>query len=366
MREWIMFLAPAGLACLLLALMIARAFFARARFELRAQVFEILSLATARQMPLGPVFLEAREGERGHRGKLLSELASRFQDGGTVADTLHQAAPRLFGEHHIGAIRSSEGSAMLSPTVHALSADSGRGDAARHRLSMALCYPALLAVFLVIGQAATSSIVTRCSAAGVAHSHIGASAVVTNLFASAVFLFCGFAVMLRLSLDRTGNIPSWFSRPVRFVPIFARMTSWVAMERALRTLSVCVASGGGLPGALRGAASASGHKQTCAQFTAAAQKLEAGESIEVAFEACGLPDSVVARVISASTGTTHSFAAGLERLARECGHGFNNDLQRIVQWAQPVILLVFGLALSMQFMEFFGVLESIRPEMIWW
>jgi type II secretory pathway component PulF len=333
---------------------IAPAFLARRRHELRLQMLELLATAVRRGLPLPPLVERLAIGTRGASRRLLVQLAARLQGGEALAAALAGTAPWAFPDHVIRQIAAAQGSEHLADTLTALAHDTGRGLTAQHKITLALLYPAMLALGLVLFRWRVGRWLDWMRL----DMHRPGSAWTGTLPWLALALTTA-AIMCSLLLQRRGWRWPWLGRLstalATWLPGVAGLRRLITSERLLQTLAAHLAGGRSFADALE-----------LAGCNSAAGAVREGMGAEQAWRRTDLPPSVAARACLVSGKSGRDLARSLEALAAECGQRTELRLARMIRWLQPLALLLFGALLAIEFRDIFVWYAAKRQELALW
>jgi len=362
MPGWpLILVSTAAIACTLgFAVLVLRA---RRRFEHRMRLLELIAVAVRRQLPLPALFGKA--AAEGAMRRPLEQVAEKLSAGERLASTLAELMPRRFPPHVVATIAAAEGKHSFERTIDGLSRESGRSLNALHRISMAVIYPATLALVCLASLGVMRGFVTflyRLSHAS-GETSINASVLVSVAVLVAAL---GFAVVLAVQIDgrywRRGY--GLFQRLGTRLPWARDAGTLIAGERCLRVVGELVGSGVLLSDALRQAAPAG--KPLEAGFRAAAAAVSGGAPAEEAWAATGLPAWVVSSCVSASGSPPERFRERMEAIADRCVEKFEAQLSRQLRWIQPVSIAVFGALLFWTLLDLMLLFASLRETVSPW
>ncbi|MCR9247681.1 MAG: type II secretion system F family protein [bacterium] len=354
--SWWLVLALGVLLCIVHAVVFGLRCRRLAEFE--RNVLELMQLTTARQQAIEPVLrraaLEALPRER----RRLERIAQELESGAPLSAALKSGAGRAFAPESLAAIATAEGNAALPAVLADLARRRDRGAALRYRVALAATYPALLSVLLLAvssSWAFMGVVDTPTSAAApnpVEAAMLGPWLTAIACVASGVWLLLAFGWRPSVWNRQLGALARrlpWLGRHLRLMPA----------SRALRACATLTASGADLATALRQAAPAAADWRSAVQLEAAAELAEGGAPPEEVWQHTGLPEFVVARLL---TGRDSAIALStrLGELADQCQQRSVHAIERALGFAQPVVLVGFGVLIAVHFADLMTWIDSWR------
>ena len=248
----------------LIALAFGAGFLARRRQESRARLLEVLARAVTRGRPLPPLTARIACELRGSVRRRVDILTRQLSAGFGLSDSFATAGD-LLPWRDVEAIRCAEDGPALAPVLEELARDAGRGLMVRHRIGLALAYPALLVPLLALSWWQVSSLTRALPIPDLPSLDIGA--VLSSL------PFLGFAVLGTFVLLFSPSF-SWLKpRRISFI------SKTAAEARLYRLAAVHLDTGRTLPDALRHAAVGAGRRSVQLRAEDAAARIASGDTL---------------------------------------------------------------------------------------
>ncbi|MFB3066020.1 MAG: type II secretion system F family protein [Planctomycetota bacterium] len=325
----------------------------RRQMEFRARLCEVMARATARGLALVPLLERAEKEHRGRRRKTLAGILQRMRAGIPLSESL-ASAPGAFPPQVVSAVRAAEGTAALAGVLADQASDAVGVLAARQRALLAVLYPALLCVVLLVTHGFW---VVWMDDAELWYASWGPRWILRadRVSGIAVALVLTGVLALLMCARRFGSL--------RVLLPGARLRG---SERLLRNLSSLVAGHLPLHTALRGAAPACGNRAVERGALQAADLLEQGGTTYAAWAVTGLPESIRARASASGPSSAARLCERLRSLADECARRHNALIDRLLRWLHPVSLLVVGVLVAFMLGAVFAGIRSYAVEAGLW
>ncbi|MFO1054294.1 MAG: type II secretion system F family protein [Planctomycetota bacterium] len=347
------------LAAIALIVLVGSSLRRRSQRELRSRIFEIVAAAVRRAVPISPAIRRMAQSESGLAKQSLEEFAERLDAGESVGTALASSLPAgTIPRDVLAAIRSTEGTPAHRRTLIALAGSEDRVQSAQDKLSMALAYPALLAVSLVGVQASTGSLFDAFRNAGPG-VQVGLSSIAVHLVALGLWTMLGFAIV--------GNLSSVRSRANRLMAMIAARLPFIgpiyttaASARVLRAASALAAGGMPFGEMLRRASRATGMIRLRREVAAAADHADTGASSDDVWHRTGLPDYAVALAELAVGSDPHEIGRRLQVAAEACDRRVDRSVHRALGLLQPAVIVVIGALIASQFAMVFDRLQNFH------
>ncbi len=339
-------------AVVLLAAVAGAGILERRRMEFRARLCEVMARATGRGLALIPLLERAEKEHKGRRRKVLAGIVGRMRAGSPLSESL-ASAWGAFPPPVVSAVRAAEGTRALAGVLADQASDAVGVLAARQRALLAVLYPALLCVVLLVTHGFWVAFVDDVEMWYPWGPRWVTRADVFSALAVAVVL-TGFLALL-VCARRLGSL--------RALLPGARLRG---SERLLRNLSSLVAGHLPLHTALRGAAPSCGNRRAERGALRAADLLEQGGATEAAWAAMGLPESIRARASAGGPSSSARLCERLRSLADECARRHNAFVDRLLRWMHPVSLVVIGLLVAFMLAAVFGGIRNYAAEAGLW
>ncbi len=346
--EWVL-LAISICAGYLLLSGFARALRRRGEREFVRQTLELLALATQRQTAMAPVLRRAASCVRRRESRRLDVIADTLDAGRPIADAL--TAARVFPRHVVAAIEAVDGRAGLARVLRSLADEQDTLEGLRYRMSVTTAYPALLAVILLaFSWHATTAQQRLASTLEGGVADVGPGRMIAIL-AAALALFVWWSITTRNGVVQRllGRAP-WVGPRLRLL----------ATARWLRALSVRIEDGSPLGVALRDSGAAADHPSLEADVRAAAEGAERGGRLEDVWSRVRAPGFVLAQLQSSASAGPAELAGRVRDAAERCVQRATESFARAQRQFQVAALLVFGVAIAMQWSGVFAWLERVR------
>lgn len=347
------------LAALALVLLLASSTRRRSQRDLRVRIFEIVAAAARRGVPIAPAIRRMAESERGGNRESMTNFAIRLDSGESVGAALAAAMPAgIVPRDVLAAVRATEGTSAQRATLESLAGSGDQMQDSRDQLSMALAYPALLAVSLVGVHATTGSLFDTFATAGPGLAG-GMSAIVVHLVALVLWTILGFAIVGNVSTVR-GRVSQFFARLALHLPILGRIVHVAASARILRAAASLAAAGLPLGELLRRSARATAIVDLRRSVADAGDLADQGASSDQVWHSTGLPDFAIALAELASGADPHEVGRRLRAAASACDRRVDRSVHRSLAILQPTLIAFFGALIAAQFAMVFDKLQTLH------
>jgi type II secretory pathway component PulF len=321
-----------------IAISFGAGFVARRRQESRARLLEVLARAVESDRPLPPLLARIASETTGGAQRSIDRLAQRLGTGYSLAEAFQEAGGGLLAPRDIEAIRYAEDGPTLSAVLHELARDAGRALTFRHRIGLALVYPALLTPIFLFTWWRMADLSAAFSVPNLPYFDLS--------FVKPYLPFLGIAILGTFVLLFSPSFSSL--RPGRITWV----SKGAALARLYRLAAVHHDAGRPLPDALRRAAEGSGRRSVRNQAEAAAARVAAGESLPEVwpwFPAAGA-----------------GLASRLRRVADLRAERQRERLRRRLALVHPLTLLIFAAATFVEFRYLVGLFgQALRETMPW-
>lgn len=290
--------------------------------------------------------------EQQEADKLRAVLASVHQDvlaGHGLGQSLARH-PRAFPRYYAAIVQAAEEAGALDQVMERLAGYLERGQALRHKVGVALIYPAIvtLVAFLVVGVLLTYVVPQVVAVFEQSRQTLPfltrALIVVSDLARSTWWIGLllvvagGFAARHLLSIDSVRLRWHQFLLPL---PIIGRLRGGLSSARFANTLSVLVGSGVPIVKAL-GYAGAALDDEVFRKATAeAAARVREGQSISRALRQTGVFPGMLLHLV-ASGEASGELAKVLEQAARQQELNVETRLSALTALLEPLLILVMG------------------------
>ncbi|MGE0144856.1 MAG: type II secretion system F family protein [Planctomycetota bacterium] len=337
----------------------------RTQRELRSRVFEIIAAAVRRSVPIAPAILRMAESERGALRVALTDLGRRLDGGESVGSALASSMPGgTIPRDVLAAIRSTEGTAAQRLTLEALAGTEDRVQSSQDQLSMALAYPALLAVSLVGVQATTGSLFETFRNSGPGFQ-AGVTSIAGHLVALGLWTLLGFALVGNVATVRS-RAHRLFSGFAQRLPYVGKMVYTAASARVLRASAALAGAGMPLGELLRRSARATGLSDLRKTVADAGDMANTGAMPEEVWHRTNLPDYAVAMAELSIAADPPEMARRLRLAATACDRRVERMTHRLLGIIQPTVIVVIGALIASQFAMVFERLLTIQTEVEAW
>lgn len=299
----------------------------RLRIEFRAQLGEMLALGCRRGRPLEPVFGLVARDVRGRNRRRMQAIETRLKLGESLSMALAAGGSRWFPPTYRKAIAAAEGRDGLGDVLEVLAKEDQRRLATQSRISIGLCYPAILVVILATLHALVGNVM-REPLYWSQTEYPSLSAFVLD----PILVIGGGLIALALlggAARRRGWLPGGGTGALSHV---LHLTA--TLQR------------GGMPPdtALRRAADATAHRSVARRARRAADAL--AEGAEAAWRTLGVSEADAVRLASAEPPRV---ARLLTHLAERLGRRAAERVRRLVALAYPTSLALVGFVVFVQF-----------------
>ncbi len=325
----------------------ARAWRARTRLEIRAELFDRMASACRREVPLLPFLIALAQGRPEKEQRVILTLAEAMGDGGTLADALATLPRGLIPTHAMGAVRAAEGTSRLPAVLGAIADDAADALSLRHRAFLAGLYPLLLMV-LVLGM---HLLIVRYFEFRVGGGNVGltfpSASSPEALGAAGLVGAVLLATLVGVGLRLLGRSPGALR---------------IATARVLRVAGLLVDAGLPVATALDRAAGAAGSRRMERKVRRATARVASGESVEVLFDAFRLP--AVDRLRLQSAG--RRIGEVLQDVASSCVIRWRAYQEAWLRRLGPITILAVGVLVFIDYRIVMGTLERLRFEAGLW
>jgi general secretion pathway protein F len=284
--------------------------------------------------------------------KVRAVLASVHQDvvaGHGLGQTLARHA-RAFPRYYAAIVQAGEEAGALSQVMERLAAYLERGQALRHKVGLALIYPAIVIVVacLVVGVLLTYVVPqvvavfdqSRQSLPWLTRALIAVSDFARETWWIGLLLLLAGGFIARHLLTVEAMRLKWHHFLLR-VPVIGRLRSGLASARFANTLAVLVGSGVPIVNAL-GHAGAALDDEVFRKATAeAAARVREGQSISRALKQTGVFPGMLLHMV-ASGEASGELARVLEQAARQQEMTVETRLSALTALLEPLLILVMG------------------------
>lgn len=348
----------AFLAAVALVLLLAGSTRRRGQRDLRSRLFEIVAAAARRGVPIAPAIRRMAEAERGRNREALATFATRLDSGESVGTALAASMPAgIVPRDVLAAVRSTEGTKAQRATLESLVNPDEPMQNSRDQFSMALAYPALLAVSLVGVHVTTGSLFDTFALSGPGFAS-NMSAVVVHLVALVLWTLLGFAIVGNVSMvrGRVSRFVAWLSTRL---PFFGTIVYVAASARVLRATAALASAGLPLGEILRRGSRATGIVELRRSVAAAGDRADQGASSDEVWHATGLPDQAIALAELAAGADPQEVGRRLRAAANACERRVDRGLHRTLAILQPALIAFFGALIAAQFAMVFDKLQNL-------
>ena len=348
------------LAAVALFILVSGSLRRRSQRELRSRVFEIIAAAVRRSVPIAPAIQRMADGESGRHRDALAQLARRLDSGESVGAAMAASLPAgTIPRDVLATIRATEGTHAQRATLQSLAGNEDRVQTAQDQLSMALAYPALLAVSLVGVQATTGSLFDSFASMNTTRFAGGISSVAVHLVALGLWTMLGLALV--------GNVATVRSRANRLMAVIAQKLPFVgrivfvaASARVLRAASALAGAGLPLGELLRRSSRATGLVELRRSISAAGDFSDQGANADETWRRTGLPDFAIALAELAAAAEPHEVGRRLGLAAAACDRRVDRSVHRSLALLQPAVIVVIGALIASQFAMVFDRLGTFQ------
>ena len=258
--------------------------------------------------------------------------------------------PRAFPRYYAAIVQAAEEAGALDRVMERLASYLERGQALRHKVSVALIYPAIVTVvaFLVVGVLLTyvvPQVVAVFEQSRQSLPFLTQALIAVSGFARATWWLglllavgAGFAVVRLLRVDAVRLRWHRFLLPL---PVVGRLRAGLSSARFANTLSVLVGSGVPIVKALSSAGAALDDEVFRQATTEAAARVREGQSISRALKQTGVFPGMLLHLV-ASGEASGELARVLEQAARQQELAVETRLSALTALLEPLLILVMG------------------------
>lgn len=258
--------------------------------------------------------------------------------------------PRAFPRYYAAIVQAAEEAGALDRVLERLAGYLERGQALRHKVGVALIYPAIVTVvaFLVVGVLlayVVPQVVTVFEQSRQALPFLTRALIVVSDLVRATWwvglllaVGVGFAVRHALRIDAVRLRWHRFLLPL---PVIGRLRSGLSSARFANTLAVLVASGVPIVKALSHAGAALDDEVFRAATTDAAARVREGQNISRALKQTGVFPGMLLHLV-ASGEASGELARVLEQAARQQELAVETRLSALTALLEPLLILVMG------------------------
>ncbi len=290
--------------------------------------------------------------EQQEADKLRSVLGSVHQDvlaGHGLGQSLARH-PRAFPRYYAAIVQAAEEAGALDQVMERLAGYLERGQALRHKVGVALIYPAIvtLVAFLVVGVLLTYVVPqvvavfeqSRQALPWLTRALIMVSDLARSTWWIVLLLVvaAGFVARHLLSIE---SIRLRWHRFLLPLPVIGRLRSGLSSARFANTLAVLVGSGVPIVKALSYAGAALDDEVFRKATTEAAARVREGQSISRALKQTGVFPGMLLHLV-ASGEASGELAKVLEQAARQQELTVETRLSALTALLEPLLILVMG------------------------
>ncbi len=290
--------------------------------------------------------------EQQEADKLRSVLGSVHQDvlaGHGLGQSLARH-PRAFPRYYAAIVQAAEEAGALDQVMERLAGYLERGQALRHKVGVALIYPAIvtLVAFLVVGVLLTYVVPqvvavfeqSRQALPWLTRALITVSDLARSTWWIVLLLVVAAGFVAR-HLLRIESIRLRWHRFLLPLPVIGRLRSGLASARFANTLAVLVGSGVPIVKALSYAGAALDDEVFRKATTEAAARVREGQSISRALKQTGVFPGMLLHLV-ASGEASGELAKVLEQAARQQELTVETRLSALTALLEPLLILVMG------------------------
>lgn len=292
----------------------------------------------------------AEQPEHDRLQRVLVRLREDVVGGHDLAAAMSRQ-PGAFPRFVAAIVRAGEAAGALSAVMDRLAAYLERGQALRHRVGMALVYPAIVTAVAVLVIGVLLTYVVPQVVGVFEHSRQAlpwltrAMILVSDLFRATWWLgllgFVGLGVFARSLLKAEPLRYRWHAFLLR-VPLVGRLRSAISVARFANTLSMLLDSGVPAVAALDHAARALDDRVFRAAVTAAAVRVQEGQALGRALRESGVFPPIVLHLV-ASGEAGGELPRVLAQAARQQEQVVETRLSTLVTLLEPLLILSMGI-----------------------
>lgn len=311
----------------------------------------------------------ARVSRRADVAEALRDVRRRVVTGAPLGDALAEH-PKTFPRLAVGMARAGERGGHLAISLHRLAEQLEREQALRSRLLSAALYPALMAV---VGTAAVIVLLTyvlprfgRLLADAGADLPRSTAALVGlgDLLARGwpvATVAVGAAVVGFAAYRRTADGRDAIDRVLLRLPVIGPLRAQAAAARLGRSLATLL--GGGLPilRALKVAAGGLGDAAAAAEVDAARERVRTGGELAAALALGDAFPYLFVQMVEVGE-RSGRLPDMLERASDAMEQDLERTLERLVRLAEPVLVIVFGIAIGFVALALLQAIYGVRAD----
>lgn len=291
----------------------------------------------------------ADQPEQARMRRVLGQVREDVLAGHNLAGALERQ-PRAFPRYYAAIVRAGEEAGALAVVMERLAAYLERGQALRHKVGMALIYPAIVTgvAMLVVGVLLTY--VVPQVVAVFEHSRQSlpwltrAMIAVSDLFRAtwwAALILAGVAAFAGHQALKVESVRLGWHRFLLGLPVIGRLRSGVATARFANTLAVLVGSGVPVVTALNHAGAALDDAVFRQGVEAAAERVREGMAISRALREAGAFPALLLHLV-ASGEASGELPKVLEQAARQQEMTVEARLATFTALLEPLLILAMG------------------------
>ncbi len=291
-----------------------------------------------------------RDGTDNKRFKqILTEMRDNIESGVPFAETVAEHAS-LFPPYYLGIVRSAELTGRLDEALDQLAEYMSRDMDARHKITSALIYPCVIAIFSVATVALMATFVLPRFVTFFKSLHAKLPLPTRMLIFVADF-FKSFWFVTPLGVAAIVGLVVWMKRSpngqlvrdrlLLAIPAVKGVVKYAVIERFSRILGAMVGAGVSLPDAMVSAIAAANNRVFAEKLKDAHERMLEGEGLAGPIEQAGFFPSAAVQMIRVgeNTGTLES---QLENISDYYGRELEYRLKKLTSLFEPVVIIFMG------------------------
>ncbi|HEY1738745.1 MAG TPA: type II secretion system F family protein [Acidimicrobiia bacterium] len=291
-----------------------------------------------------------RDGTENKRWKqIVGEMHDNIEAGVPFAETVAEHAS-LFPAYYLGIVRSAELTGRLDEALDQLSEYMERDLEARHKITSALIYPAVVAVFSIGTVALMATFVLPKFVKFFKQLHaklplptrmlLGVAAFFKNFWYVTPLVFV-LLVAAVIWMRRSEQGRTFRDRLMLRLPAVKGVVQYSVVERFARILGAMVGSGVSLPEAMMGAIAAANNRVFAHKLRDAHERMLEGEGLAGPIEQAGFFPSAAVQMIRVGE-NTGTLEHQLENISDYYGRELEFRLKRLTSLFEPAVIVFMG------------------------
>ena len=295
----------------------------------------------------------ATQAESKRFGEIITKIADDVKGGSTLSDAMRKH-PKAFNELYVNLVKVGETGGVLDTVLNRLSGYLEKAMALRHKVRMAMLYPATV-FFVAVGVVLFILTFVIPIFAGV-YAKMGAelpvptqivmwlSNVIRRYFLLVLAGFVGLVFLFR-AYYKTESGKLLIHRLLLRVPVLGPLMRKIAVARFTRTLSVLIGSGVPILDGLAITAKTAGNKVVENAVMAARTSITAGQTVSAPLKESGVFPPMVIQMVSVGE-QTGAMESMLSKVADYYEEEVDTAVAGLTSLLEPVLIVILGVVVG--------------------